>query len=154
MSGGKIPVSVLVLIHTADLQVLLLERAAHAGYWQSVTGSRERGEHLRDTAVREVREETGIETSPDSLHDWQLTNRYEIFAEWRDRYAAGVRYNTEHVFALQVERVLPVRLAPAEHRAYCWLPWRTAALRCFSWSNRDAIVMLPQRIRSSSPRRL
>jgi len=37
----KKPVSVLVLIHTPDLGVLLLERAAHPGFWQSVTGSQE-----------------------------------------------------------------------------------------------------------------
>jgi hypothetical protein len=28
------------------------------------------------------------------------TNRYEIFAEWRFRYAPGVTHNTEHVFSL------------------------------------------------------
>ena len=35
----KLPVSVLVVVHTEALDVLLLERAARPGYWQSVTGS-------------------------------------------------------------------------------------------------------------------
>ena len=35
----KIPQSVLVVIHTPALEVLLLERADHPGFWQSVTGS-------------------------------------------------------------------------------------------------------------------
>jgi NUDIX domain-containing protein len=51
----KIPISVLVVIHTPDLQVLLLERADHPGFWQSVTGSQDEGETLRQTAAREVR---------------------------------------------------------------------------------------------------
>jgi dATP pyrophosphohydrolase len=96
--------------------------------------------------VREVGEETGIAATAADLRDWQLRNRYEIFAEWRHRYAPGVRYNTEHVFSLQTAAAEPVRLAAGEHRAYCWLPWREAAERCFSWSNRDAILMLPERL--------
>lgn len=145
MSRYKRPVSVLVLIHTPDHQVLLLERAAHPGYWQSVTGSVEEGESLVDAALREVAEETGIEASRETLRDWQIVNRYEIFAEWRDRYPPGVRHNTEHVFALEVPAARPVTVAPGEHLGYCWLPWREAAERCFSWSNRDAILLLPER---------
>src|SRR5512145_1520230 len=49
MSGFKQPVSVLVVIYTAALDVLLLERSAHPGFWQSVTGSREGDEVLIDT---------------------------------------------------------------------------------------------------------
>lgn len=142
----KRPVSVLVLIYTPDLQVLLLERAAHSGYWQSVTGSQEADEPLAVTAVREVAEETGIVARAEDLWDWQITNHYEIFAEWRDRYAPGVLRNTEHVFSLQVPAVCPVTVAPGEHRDYCWLPWGEAAAKCFSWSNRDAILMLPGRL--------
>lgn len=149
MTPYKRPVSVLVLIHTPDLQVLLLERAAHAGYWQSVTGSQESGEQLIDTAVREVAEETGIHAAANVLQDWRLSNRYEIFAEWRHRYPPGVRHNTEHVFSLQILAAEPVKLAPDEHRSYCWLPWHEAAAKCFSWSNRDAILMLPERMAPS-----
>lgn len=149
MTQYKKPVSVLVVIHTPDLEVLLLERAAHPGYWQSVTGSREDGETLIDTACREVREETGIDAERYHLVDWQLTNRYEIFREWRHRYAPDVTHNTEHVFALTVPGRLPVTLAPGEHLAYRWLPWREAAAACFSWSNRDAILLLPGRLAAS-----
>lgn len=151
MTAYKRPVSVLVLVHTAELQVLLLERASHAGYWQSVTGSQEAGEALVDTALRELAEETGISARPGDLQDWQVSNRYEIFAEWRHRYAPGVLHNTEHVFSLQVPTVQAVTIAPEEHLAYCWLPWHEAAAKCFSWSNRDALLMLPERI--SRPRR-
>ncbi|HRD92130.1 MAG TPA: dihydroneopterin triphosphate diphosphatase [Accumulibacter sp.] len=146
MSQYKLPVSVLVVIHTPELLVLLLERAAHAGYWQSVTGSQEAGESLVETATRELSEETGITATAAELRDWKLTNRYEIFAEWRHRYAPGVLHNTEHVFSLQVPNPRPVTVAAGEHLGYCWLPWREAAARCFSWSNRDALLMLPERV--------
>lgn len=146
MSTHKRPLSVLVVIHTPDLQILLLERAAHAGFWQSVTGSQEVGESLLETAVREVAEETGIMASHDALLDWHMTNTFEIFAQWRYRYAPGVTHNIEHVFSLAIPAVQPVRLAADEHLNYQWLPWREAADKCFSWSNRDAILMLPGKL--------
>lgn len=145
MNSYKKPVSVLVVIHTPALEVLLLERAAHPGYWQSVTGSQEGDESLIDTARREVLEETGLDTSQCVLTDWQLTNTFEIFPEWRHRYAPGITSNREHVFGLMVPAPVPVTLAPGEHLAYRWLPWRQAANECFSWSNRDAILLLPER---------
>jgi dATP pyrophosphohydrolase len=141
----KKPVSVLVVIHTAALDVLLLERASHPGFWQSVTGSQEGDEPLRETARREVHEETGIDAASTDFIDWQLTNRYEIFAEWRHRYAPGVTHNTEHVFSLCLPEQRAVHIAPDEHLGWRWLPWQEAAAACFSWSNRDAILELPQR---------
>jgi dATP pyrophosphohydrolase len=138
----KQPVSVLVVIHTPDRKVLLLERAKHPGYWQSVTGSREGNEALREVAVREVAEETGIHAAAADILDWKLTNRFEIFAEWRHRYGPGVTHNTEHVFSLCIPEPVAVTVAPGEHLGYRWLPWREAATACFSWTNRDAILML------------
>lgn len=140
--GTKRPVSVLVVIHDPDLNILLLERAAHPGFWQSVTGSLENDETLRDAARREVAEETGIVCVPDALRDWRLSNRFEIYALWRDRYPDGVTHNVEHVFSLCVPPGTAVTPAPGEHRAWRWLPWREAAAACFSWTNRDAILML------------
>lgn len=145
MTGTKIPVSTLVVIYTPSLDVLLLERADHPGFWQSVTGSQDAGESLEQTALREVEEETGIVAPPDRLERWNLQNVYEIYPVWRHRYAAGVTHNTEHVFGLPVEGRVAVRLAPREHLACEWVPWREAAERVFSWSNRKAILTLPQR---------
>ena len=150
MTQAKQPISVLVVIHTPAADVLLLERAAHQGFWQSVTGSREGDEALLDTACREVTEETGIDTVRYPPVDWQITNTFEIFSEWRHRYAPGVTQNTEHVFGLEVPTPLAIHVAPDEHRDWIWMPWREAAERCFSWSNRDAILMLPQQLRPRS----
>jgi len=144
-SGFKIPVSTLVVIHTAALDVLLLERADRPGFWQSVTGSQHEGESLRDTAIREVEEETGIDARAWPLTEWNLQNVFEIYPVWRHRYAPGVMHNTEHVFGLEMPGPVPVRVEPREHLSAQWLPWREAAERCFSWSNRRAILMLPER---------
>ena len=139
----KLPVSVLVVVHTVALEVLLLERASHPGFWQSVTGSLDRvDELLEEAAAREVLEETGIGAGEGELARWPVASRFEIYATWRHRFAPGVTHNTEHVFSLALPRRLPVRIAPDEHIAFEWLPWREAARKCFSWSNRDAIVML------------
>ena len=142
----KIPVSVLVLVHTADLQVLLLERADRPGFWQSVTGSQHEGETLLQTAQRELAEETGIAAEPGALTDWQRQNRYEIYPHWRSRYAPGVTHNTEHVFGLTLPATRDIVLSPREHLAWRWLPWREAADSVFSWSNAEVIRELPQRM--------
>ena len=146
----KIPESVLVVIHDTAWRVLVMERAANAGFWQSVTGSKDTlGEDPRDTAVREVGEETGIHVGSPAvpaanLRDWDIRNVYEIYPVWRHRYAPGVTHNTEHVFGLRVPEGTPVVLAPREHTRFEWLPWREAADRCFSPSNAEAILQLPR----------
>lgn len=146
----KQPVSVLVVIHTPALDVLLLERAAHPGFWQSVTGSREGDESLSETACREVLEETGIDARHHRLSNWSLTNTFEIFHEWRHRYAPGVTHNVEHVFSLLIPTPVDIVTAPDEHRDWQWQAYREAAERCFSWTNRDAILMLPRHLSSGS----
>ena len=147
MTHYKIPISVLVVIHTRDLEVLLLERADRPGFWQSVTGSQDAaGELLHDTAIRELQEETGLDAEAHILTDWQKQNEYEIYPHWRYRYAPGVTRNTEHVFGLTLPNKISVTIAPHEHLQYDWLPWQAAAEKVFSWSNREAILLLPQYI--------
>ena len=151
----KIPESVLVVIHTAALDVLLIERADHPGFWQSVTGSKDFiDEELAVTAQREVFEETGIRIcdparpgypSPQDLRDWGLANVYDIYPSWLPRYAPGINRNTEHVFSLQVPREIALTLSACEHTAYVWLPYHHAADQCFSSSNAEAILQLPAR---------
>lgn len=163
MKQYKQPVSVLVVIFTPGAldnasmidvnklgsgpSVLLLERADHPGYWQSVTGSCEPGETLFETAIREVREETGLDVTQSQLTDWQLENVYEIYPQWRFRYPLGVTHNSEHVFGLELPQVIPIKLSPREHLSFKWLAWQDAAEVVFSPSNRAAILQLAEHAR-------
>jgi dATP pyrophosphohydrolase len=141
----KIPQSVLVVIHTPALDVLMINRADTPGHWQCVTGSKDsEDESFVETAIREVREETGIEAAAGTLTDWNLENVYDIYPHYLHRYAPGVTRNLEHVFGLCVPAGTQVRLNPREHTAYQWLNWREAADLCFSPSNAEAILMLPK----------
>lgn len=148
----KQPVSALVVIYTAALDVLLLERADYPDAWQSVTGSRDGDETLRETAIREVLEETGLDVTCYVLTDWKKQNVYDIYPKWAHRYPPGTTRNTEHVFGLQLPRQLPVTLAPREHLRCLWLPWQLAAEKVFSPSNRAAILELPERVVRSAER--
>jgi dATP pyrophosphohydrolase len=141
----KTPISALVLIHTKDLQVLIMERADKAGFWQSVTGSLEKGETPIEAAVREVQEETGLNAIQYDLQDWQASNIYEIYPHWRHRYAPGVIENKEYLFGLELPSNVPIKLAPNEHLRYEWVDWREAAKRVFSWTNVDALKRLGER---------
>jgi dATP pyrophosphohydrolase len=134
------------VIHTPALEVLLIRRV-DSGTWQSVTGSKDfEAEDWFNTAVREVQEETGIDAlhADSQLNDWALENVYEIYPDWRPRYAPHVSHNTERLFGLRVPCVQPVQLHDKEHTEYAWLPWREAADQCFSPSNAEAILMLPR----------
>ena len=145
MKSFKIPESVLVVIHTPERVVLLIERIDHPGFWQSVTGSKDfPDESLVDAAVREVWEETGIQADASQLKDWAVSNVYDIYPAWRHRYAPGITRNTEHVFSLCVPSGTQITLSPTEHTAFQWLPYRAAADACYSPSNTEAILMLPR----------
>ena len=108
----KIPESVLVVIHTIELELLLIKRADAGDFWQSVTGSKDTAaESLVETAVREVAEETGIDCGPGTpleggLRAWGVTNEYDIYPQWRHRYDPVVNRNTEHLFGLFVTQGL------------------------------------------------
>lgn len=153
MAGGKLPCSVLVVIHTADLHILLLERVAPPGFWQSVTGSLEPGETWLDAALRETHEETGLSPDAARLIDWQLSNRYPIPPAFLARYPADVRHNQERLFTFRVPDPITPRLAPREHARALWLPPAEALARASSWTNRDAIRLLLAHSRFGQPQR-
>jgi dihydroneopterin triphosphate diphosphatase len=138
----KTPISALVLIHTADLQVLIMERADKAGFWQSVTGSVEGNETPSQAAIREVFEETGLDATKYDFQDWHASNVYEIYPHWRHRYAPNVTENREHLFGLCLPSRMDIGLAADEHVHYEWVDWREAATRVFSWTNIDALKKL------------
>ncbi len=133
----KRPESVLVLVYSKEGQVLLLERQQPEGYWQSVTGSLKWQESPLQAAQRELQEETGLNT--EALSDRQQQYCFPIVSAWRPRYSPEVDHNIEHVFTLELDTPLDIRLNPEEHRRYCWLPLAAAIDKVDSWSNRHAL---------------
>lgn len=135
----KRPESVLVVIHTATPDFLLLNRLSPA-FWQSVTGSMHWEETAPlETAVREVEEETGLAVSPDQLQDWGHTSQFEILPQFSHRYADDVTHNREHLFSLCLETAVPITINPKEHSEYRWVDANQALEMTWSWSNRDGI---------------
>ena len=151
----KRPESVLVVVYTRAGKVLLLRRVDHPEFWQSITGSMEWGdEQPAETAARELREETGIAVAPAQFTDWKLQHRYEIFPQWRHKYAPGVTENTEHFFSLELPEEQAVTLSPGEHSEYTWVPFAEAVGRVFSWTNQDALrLLMKERARHPAPLR-
>ena len=130
-----------MVICTSAGEVLRLLRREPAGFWQSVTGSLLENETPLKAALREVREETGIDTGMD-LADSGIVNRYPIHPAWRQRYSPEVRENIEYVFSLHLPGPMAVTLAPDEHVEYRWLPRAEAAELSASRTDRDAILTL------------
>lgn len=134
----KRPESVLVVVYTADQEVLLMHRTHPQDFWQSVTGSMRWEERdPLETARRELMEETGL--AGDGLESCQITNRFTIKPEWRARYGPEVSDNLEHVFRIRLPGRVPVQLNPDEHSDYLWLPRTEAIGKVWSWTNREAI---------------
>ena len=130
--------SVLVVVITRAGECLMLRRVSPAGFWQSVTGSLGPGESPGLAAVRELREETGLEGAG-RLVDLRRSVLFPIVPAWRARYAPGVCFNREHWFALILDGRRLVRLNPREHLESRWLPADRAGALATSWTNREAI---------------
>ncbi len=121
-----------------------MRRTDHPEFWQSVTGSLEWDEsNPLDAAARELAEETGL-TDVSRLRETGIRNQYEIFPEWRYRYASGTTHNIEHVFFLGLDTKVAINLNQSEHSEYCWLTIDDALARVSSSTNRDAIELLKQ----------
>jgi dATP pyrophosphohydrolase len=131
---------VLVVVHTAALECLLIERVSPAGFWQSVTGTLGWDETPAAAAAREIREETGLD--PTGLRDAGIARAFPILPAWRSRYAPEVTENLEHLFYLELSQRRLVTLDPAEHRDSVWLPVAEAIAKAASWTNREGLERL------------
>ena len=134
------PESVLIVIHTAGREFLLLERLRPPGFWQSVTGSLEWGEMADDAARREVIEETGI--TQGTLVNLQWTQVYEILPSFGKVYAPGIRLNLEHAFELKLAQRVPEILSATEHAQFRWATAGEAIETVSSSTNRAVIEQL------------
>lgn len=118
-----VPVDVHVLLTRGD-QVLLLRRAETAVYAPSCVtapgGHVEAGERLREAAVREVREEVGVDLPESALRLVHVTYHRNPHGSWRMSFvfhAAGWPGGRRP--ALHPE---PVNAEPAKHSEMLWAP--------------------------------
>lgn len=119
----------------------MLKRRRPFEFWQSVTGSLESGESARDTAVRELSEETGL-TSSGQLIDTGRIRRFEIDPRWRNRYADDVRINTEFEWRYRLKNAQPITICDSEHSEFRWFDVSKAIDTVWSWTNREALEEL------------
>jgi 8-oxo-dGTP pyrophosphatase MutT (NUDIX family) len=116
--------------HNSDREVLLCGRTAD-GLWCLPKGTPERGESMQDTALREVREETGVEVAPEGIVG---DIRY-----WFSRPQEGVRYyKTVRHFLLRPIGGDP-RLHDHEFDDVRWFPVQEA-LRLMTYRNEGRIL--------------
>ncbi|MDG2958450.1 dihydroneopterin triphosphate diphosphatase [Exercitatus varius] len=136
----KNPNSVLVVIYAKNSgRVLMLQRKDDPEFWQSVTGSLAEKETPFLTALREVKEEIGVDIVAENLElvDCNESVEFEIFPHFRYKYAPNVTHCKEHWFLLG----LPFECEPelTEHLSYQWLEVSQAAELTKSPNNREAI---------------
>ncbi|MGJ8682395.1 dihydroneopterin triphosphate diphosphatase [Paraglaciecola sp.] len=137
----RIPQSALTVVYNRSGQVLVMQRNDDPEFWQSVTGTLEQDELPIQTSIREVLEETGIDTQKHQyqVRDCQQTNTYPIRAMWQHRYPPNTPFNTEYVFAVEVDDHHEVILT--EHSAFLWLDKEQAMEKVWSDTNREAIKL-------------
>lgn len=132
------PESVLIVVYAYTGDALLLRRCKPWSFWQSVTGSLERGESHAAAAARELAEETGI-VADERLVYTGRQREFEIDPRWRHRYAPGVTHNMEYEWHFCVDQPLEICLDYEEHSAYCWMPVAEAVNAVWSWTNTAAL---------------
>ena len=136
----KIPISVLIIVYTKNKNILLLNKKGKDNMWQSITGSLQINEKPLDAAKRELFEETGIVSN--NIIDCKKEHIFEIYEMWRHKYEDGITHNTEHVFKLELDDIIDIKLDSDEHDSFEWASRVKAAEKVFSHTNRQAIFDL------------
>ncbi len=125
-------------ITSADQDVLLLQVPArpgkHEAFWQPITGGIEDGESPLQAALREIREETGLE-----LTDTQLT---EIATDLTVVISPELTISKTLYTASTPDTTITTN--PHEHQAHQWLPPARVPEALFWDSNRDTWKLVSQ----------
>ncbi len=133
----KRPESVLVVIYSKTGHVLMMQRVFPEDFWQSVTGSLEWGENAQQAAIRELKEETGLDA--DGMINCEFSQQFEIYSIWRERYQPGVMHNQEHVFLMPLDNCEKIQFDPREHSETQWVSREEAIEMATSYTNSEAI---------------
>ena len=117
-------------------------RRADAGFWQWVAGGGEDSETALEAAIRETREETGIEGP---LYRLQSEARVPTSAfAAREHWPDDLYVIPEYHFA--VEAPAPDATLSDEHTACAWLRYDEAWSRLHFQSNQTALQELAERL--------
>jgi 8-oxo-dGTP pyrophosphatase MutT (NUDIX family) len=122
---------VLVHVRRGDEFLVAHRSPDSGGYWHPIAGSVEQGEEFRAAALRELREETGLDA-----RELQLLGEFAYVREsWEDE--PGLRVHVE-AFLVDVEPGWEPELNE-EHDEYRWLPREEAAELLF-WPEPAALL--------------
>ena len=120
--------SIIFRIEKGEILFLLLHY--EEGHWGAPKGHIEKGETLEQTALREIREETGL-TDINFVPGFQAKNHYT--------YNKGGQFSNKCVvFFLSQTRNIDVRLSD-EHLEYAWLPFAEAQLKVTFKSEKEVL---------------
>ena len=137
---ARAPFQVLILPYLKDKQGAIkyaIFRRSDGDYWQAITGGGEEGETPKETARREMQEETGITQDCDILPLNCVANIPVIGVTGEHTWGDDVLTIPEYSFGVRVSRQR-LRLSK-EHIEYKWVDYEEA-IGMLKWnSNKDAL---------------
>jgi bis(5'-nucleosidyl)-tetraphosphatase len=101
-------------MRTRNREIVALMILRHGGFWEFPKGKPEPGESEQETALRELKEETGL--VGEITVDTPITNEY-VFHRNGEEYHKKVTY-----FFCRVPDASPVTVQKSEVNDYSWLP--------------------------------
>ena len=107
----------IVLFRKEDSKKLFLLLHYPSGHWDFVKGKMEKGESIKETAIRETQEETGI-TDIVFLEDFEEWIKYDFQYQ-------GELVHKKVVFFLAETKETDVKISH-EHLDYTWMDYNTA----------------------------
>ncbi len=137
-------VEVVLFRRKRDTEFLVLQRSddeeIYPGLWQIVSGGIENDEKAYETALREVREETGL--TPLGLYNTPLTNTFYFYT--------NDSVNVSPVFAAEIDPRDAIQLSD-EHKEFRWLK-REEAISLLVWpGQKQAIATIDDYIVRRNP---
>jgi len=106
-----------VLFRKENEKILFLLLHYPSGHWDFVKGKMEKGESTHQTAIRETKEETGI-------NDVKFLDNFEEWIQYNFQFE-GELVNKKVVFFLGETKTKDVKISH-EHLNYTWMDYTTA----------------------------
>jgi lipoyl(octanoyl) transferase len=132
-----------IIVHDGERILLLHRKPERGNFWQPITGSIEEGELPRDTARRELAEETGHCGEPEALN---LEQSFMIESQFlASRYPAPIVAN-EVAFTFELPHGATIRMDDDEHDQYGWFTFAEAYEKIRWTDDREAMENVELRL--------